>query len=380
MVNQWCIELVRRGWRSEVLTTDAYADSPDTAWIDAYRANYPIDVLPLLGPKGFGYSPTFKKTLQKSLTNFDLVHVHNLWSYCNQLAAHVCVQRKVPFLVSTHGMLDPHSMERKPLKKDLYGRFLEWPALRKASGIVFTHMEEERLARQTCAALPQGFIVPLGTEDPPAKSRKELASVFLTNRPELSDGPRVLFLSRLHSKKGLDLLLPAFRNVLKCRADAKLVLVGPGEPDYLRQLHETIRNLDIADRVLVTGSMIGESKWEALAAGDVYVLPSYQENFAIALVEALRVGTPVVCSQRVNIWLDLKNAGAATICKLTVESVADSILEILNNCQRASDQGARGVKFAAENYTWQGSVDRLMEVYHEVVNDPSSVGGGEQHE
>jgi glycosyltransferase involved in cell wall biosynthesis len=367
VVDQWCVELRRRGVEAAVLTTDSYAPADDFTWQDEYAARYRFTVVKHTGPRGFGYSPQFRSVLADRLKQVDLVHVHNVWGYANRLAASLCPKFQVPFVVSTHGMLDPHSMGRKAWKKRLYGRLFEFPALRQASGLIFTHVEEERLARETCGSLPTGYVVPLGTSDPPAASRSELASRFLNQFPETARGPRVVFLSRLHEKKGLDLLLPAFQHVLQKNSSSQLVLVGPGEGDYVQQLRSRANSLGISEQTHFIGSLHGEQKWAALAAADVYVLPSYQENFAIALVEALRVGTPVVCSQRVNIWSDLANVGAATICELTVESVAESILRLLNDPHRATEQGGKGAAFAAENYTWAKSVERLVDVYRAVV-------------
>jgi glycosyltransferase involved in cell wall biosynthesis len=367
VVDQWCAELRRRGVEAEVLTTDAYASADDQAWQAEYAARYPLAVVKCVGPRGFGYSSQLRPVLADRLKHVDLVHVHNVWGYANRLAARLCPKWDVPFVVSTHGMLDPHSMGRKAWKKRLYGRLFEFPALRQASGLIFTHAEEERLARETCGPLPTGFVVPLGTSDPPAESRSVLASQFLRQFPATARGPRVMFLSRLHEKKGLDLLLPAFQRVLQNHSSGQLVLVGPGEEDYVQELRSRANSLGISQQTHFIGSLHGEQKWAALAAADVYVLPSYQENFAIALVEALRVGTPVVCSQRVNIWSDLANAGAATICELTVESVAESILRLLDDRSGAEEQGGRGAAFAAENYTWAKSVERLVDVYKRVV-------------
>lgn len=366
VVDQWCAELRRRGVEAEVLTTDAYATPGDDAWQAEYAARYPLTVVKHIGPRGFGYSPQFRSVLADRLKHVDLVHVHNVWGYANRLAARLCPKFNVPFVVSTHGMLDPHSMGRKAWKKRLYGRLFEFPALRQASGLIFTHAEEERLARETCGPLPTGYVVPLGTSEPPAESRSELASRFLHQFPATARGPRVVFLSRLHEKKGLDLLLPAFQRVLEKHSSSQLVLVGPGEADYVQQLRSRASSLRISENTHFIGSLHGPQKWAALAAADVYVLPSYQENFAIALVEALRVGTPVVCSQRVNIWSDLAEARAATICELTVESVADSIVRLLDDRGGAEEQGTRGTSFAAENYTWGKSGHRVVEVYESV--------------
>ena len=367
VVDHWCAELQRRSCEVEVLTTNAYATTGDTSWEVHYRSAYPITVLSSCGPRGYGYSRRMSALLRRKLRSCDLVHVHNVWSCCNRLAAVHCVAAGVPFVVSTHGMLDPHSMGRKPWKKQVYGRFVEFPALRKAAAVIFTHQEEERLARITCARLPTGHVVSLGTEEPPSENRAQLTDSFLTRFPQLQDSERIVFLGRLHSKKGLDLLVPAFAEVAKHRSNVKLILAGPGDDSYRKSLIELSKSLHIQDRVCFTGALSGQDKWAALAAADVYVLPSYQENFVISLVEALRVETPVVCSRRVNIWSDLKAADAVSVCELSTESVAKSILGLLQNPGHASDQGKRGANFAAANYTWTRSVDRLVEVYDNVV-------------
>jgi len=380
VVDRWCVQLQRLGVDAEVLTTDAYAEASDTAWQEHYRSGYPITVLPCRGRRGFGYSPKTARLLRTKLNSCDLLHVHNVWSYCNRLAARLCPIADVPFIVSPHGMLDPHSMGLKPWKKRLYGRVVEFPALRKATGLVFTHPEEERLARQTCGKLPAGYVVPLGTEAPPVESREHLAQIFLTQFPSLQDVERIVFLGRLHPKKGLDILLPAFARVAEVRRAAKLVLVGPGDETYVNELRRVAQSLGIMDRVVFTGPLSGRNKWAALAAADVYVLPSYQENFAIALVEALRIGTPVVCSRRINIWSDLADAEAATICELTVDDVASKVLDLLGDRASADVQGQRGAVFAAANYTWEKSVDQLARVYEQVVSCQSSVGRVETDE
>lgn len=368
VVDQWCSELRSRGVEAEVLTTDSYAPPNDDFWQAEYTARYPLTVIKHIGPRGFGYSTMFRSVLADRLKHVDLIHVHNVWGYANRLAADLCPKFKVPFLVSTHGMLDPHSMGRKAWKKRLYGRLFEFPALRRAAGLVFTHTEEERLARETCGQLPKGYVVPLGTSDPPTDSRQDLASLFLSQFPGTARGPRVMFLSRLHEKKGLNLLLPAFQRLLKKSTSSQLVLVGPGETNYIQHLQSYANSLGISEQTHFVGPLHGQLKWAALAAADIYVLPSYQENFAIALVEAMRVGTPVVCSQRINIWSDLVDAGAATVCDLNVESVAQSILELLQHEEHAREQAARASAMAAARFTWPSSTNTLMNVYHQVLS------------
>src|SRR5262249_22116478 len=149
-----------------------------------------------------------------------------------------CRNAQVPYIVMPHGMLDPHSLKRKWLKKQLYGRFVEWPNLRRARAVVYTTLEERRLAESSVAGLPPAYMVPLGADDPPAAPNAELAEEFLQAHPQLRGKVLVTFLSRLHPKKGLDLLIPGFALLATQHPDAQLVLVGPGEADYVLQLRQ----------------------------------------------------------------------------------------------------------------------------------------------
>lgn len=367
VVDRWAVELQRLGCEVTVLSTDAYSDG-ELDWLDEYRQRYPITVCSKLGPKGFGYSTSLKSIFRKLLPQQDIVHVHNLWGYTNQLAGRICPRAGVPFVVSSHGMLDPNSMSRKRWKKSLYAAACEWPVLRRATAMIYTHAEEERLARETCHGLPTGHVVPLGTEEPPSADRGALREKFFDQYPDLRSRRLVVFLGRLHSKKGLDLLLPAMKSVSEQFADVTLVLAGPGEADYVESLRRQVESLGTGDSTVLTGALHGEMKWMALAAAELFVLPSYQENFAIAVAEAMRIGTPVVCSRRVNIWSDIVSAGAAVDCELTTVSVADRILELLADKQRRRRIGEHASEFAETHYSWPNSARALKAAYFQALN------------
>lgn len=369
VVDRWCVELHRLGIDAQVLTTDAYSGSdPSDDWIQNYRASYPIDVMKKTGPNGFGFSSGMKQALAAKLQSVDLVHVHNLWGYTNFIAARLCPAANVPFVVSTHGMLDPNSVTRKKLKKAIYGNIIEWPAIRKAKAIFVTHEEEARLAAQTCSGLPQSIVVPLGTEDPPAADAAELEEEFLEQFPECRNRQRVTFLGRLHSKKGLDLLIPAIARVREEAPDAMLVLAGPAEPSYEAELRQQCDRHGLHGHVVFAGMLTGQSKWAALAAADVFALPSYQENFAIALVEALRMGVPAVISDRINIWSDLIQAEAAIRCDLSSESISREILRLLCDPDLATQIGKNAAETAKTDYTWQKSGQTLEKTYEKVLS------------
>lgn len=374
VVDRWCAHLRASGIDALVLTTDAYSEAgEDHAWIERYREKFPIEVVPCVGPRGFGYGRGLKQQFAHQLRQADLVHVHNLWGYTNLIAAKQCAGAGVPFVVSTHGMLDPHSVARKRWKKRLYGRWIQWPALRRAAGLMFTHAEEERLARASVARLPPGYVVPLGADPPPSGDRESLWADFEARYPNLRGLRRIVFLGRLHSKKGLDLLLPAFARLRQSHRDVHLVLAGPGEPDYVAQLRRTLGSLHITDATTLTGPLHGHDKWSALAAADVFVLPSYQENFALSVIESLGVRTPVVLSDRVNIWQDLVSAGVAMRCELCADDLCRVMAQMLSEPDEARAMGERGQRLASERYSWQRSTELLVDAYRSVLRLSSAV-------
>ena len=189
-----------RGHDVRVLTTDLFADR-DRAWTMAEQRPYALDVFPAIAGNHYGFSTRFWKEIRRCVRNSDVVHVHTLWTFASLAAARACLDARIPFVVMPHGMLDPHSIRSGWLKKQAYGRALEWPLLRRARGICYTHVEEQRLATVTCQRLPNGYIVELGAESPPECERSELRAEFLERYPELLGRTTVLFLGACTRKK-----------------------------------------------------------------------------------------------------------------------------------------------------------------------------------
>jgi glycosyltransferase involved in cell wall biosynthesis len=367
VVDRLCQRLIGRGWDVRVITTDSWADGQDDVWEKRYRDHYPLEVHKTGRLRGYAYSATLAAALKTAIQESSLVHLHTLWSYPTLAAARICRKLGIPYVVMPHGMLDPHSLRRKWLKKWLYGHMLEWPNVRAAQAMIYTHAEEKRLAEQAVSSLPPGHIVPLGADDPPPLGREALAEQFLQEHPELRGRSLVTFLGRLHPKKGLDLLIPAFADVLRSEPNARLLLVGPGEESYLQSLRGLIAVHGLTDKVHCTGPLTSEAKWQALSASAVFALPSYQENFALTVVEALRCGVPVVLSRRVNIWEEVTQAGAALACDLSVPSVASAILQYLKDPAMRATSAARGQQLAADHFNWERSFEALEMVYRRLL-------------
>lgn len=367
VVDRLCRRLAARGHRVRVVTTDALSDGAP-GWEREYaNAGYELEVHRARGNGPFAYSPTFAGAVRAAVASSDLVHLHTAWTYPTLRAAWACRSRGVPYLVMPHGMLDPHSMGRKRLKKWAYAKLFEGPNLRRAAGLVCTHAEEDRLARQSFSGLPRGWVVPLAADEPPPEPREALAEEFLARHGNFRGTKIVLFLGRLHPKKGLDLLLPAFADLVKRVPEARLALVGPGDASYVRGLHETIAANGTAEYVKFLGPLSGRDKWAALSAATLFALPSYQENFAITVVEALSVGTPVMISRRINIAEDIEKAGSGVIANLDTPSISASMAEVVSSAERTERLGSAGRELVRRTYNWDRTADAAELAYRAVL-------------
>jgi glycosyltransferase involved in cell wall biosynthesis len=221
-----------------------------------------------------------------------------------------------PYFVFPHGMLDPwfkRTYPAKHFKKLLYWPWAEYRVLRDAAAVLFTAEAERRLARESFALYRcREVVVNYGTAAPSNPERAQEA--FFAAYPQLQGRPFLLFLGRLHEKKGGDLLINAFIDLRRSNPDLALwlVMAGPcADDEYLRHLR-TLGN-EAGDSILFPGMLTGDTKWGALSAAKAFVLPSHQENFGIAVAEALACGTPVLISNKINIWREIEADGAGLV-------------------------------------------------------------------
>ena len=303
--------LNRLGHEVEIISVDA----PDAPWLNQIGLK-----VHALGPGrgSYGYSPQFLPWIRQHRQEFDVVLVQGIWQYISFAVWRGLRHSATPYFVFPHGMLDPWFARRYPLKhlkKRLY-----WPiesrVLQNAEAVLYTSEEEKLQAHLS------GFryrcneeVVAYGTA-PPSVDLEKAREQFLEKFPRLKNRRLVLFLGRLHTKKGCELLLEAFASIRRSGDEnLHLVFAGPAEPGYLADLQRLSDSLfretdDERRSVTFTGMLEGDLKWGAFAAAEVFALPSHQENFGIAVAEALACGTPVLISNKVNIWREIIDQGA----------------------------------------------------------------------
>ena len=299
----------RFGHEVEVASTDA-ADAP---WVKS--CVFPVHAL---GPGllRYSYCRQLVPWLRENARKFDIVIVNGIWQYQSFAVQHALRRSgDTPYVVYTHGMLDPWFKRRYPLKH--LKKMLYWPreyrVLRDASAVLFTCEEERVLARQSFRPYRcNEVVVKYGTAGPQADAQVEL-DAFYGKHPQLRGKRLALFMGRLHEKKGCDLLLQAFAKVLAADADWQLVICGPDQVGWQTKLAAMAERLKIAERVTWAGMVSGDLKWGAVRAAEVFVLPSHQENFGIVVAEALACGTPALISNQVNIWREVQLHGAGIV-------------------------------------------------------------------
>ena len=266
------------------------------------------------GKPGFGFAPALLPWLRENGAAFDRVIVNGLWQYPGFAVWRAFASSSTPYFVFPHGMLDPwfkRTYPLKHLKKWLYWPWGEYRVLRDARAVIFTSEEERREARESFWLYRcREVISPLGVEAPGARSADE----FLARFPELSRKRIVLFLGRLHPKKGCDLLVDAFLRTAPADDESVvLVMAGPDQTGWEAELKSRADGPGKAHRIFFTGMLDGSMKWSALHAADVFVLPSHQENFALSVAEALACGVPALISNKVNIWREVQEDGAGYV-------------------------------------------------------------------
>jgi len=285
----------------EVVSLDAPTDS--------WTRDFPCPVH-ALGPTrlNYGYTPRLAPWLRAHAGEFDAIIVNGLWQYHALGCWRALRGSAVPYFVFPHGMLDPwfkRTYPLKHLKKWLYWPWADYRVLRDARRVLFTS-EEERLRA------PKSFwlyrcneaVVGYGVAAPDGEPQQQRRA-FFERFPDLRDKRLYLFLGRIHAKKGCDLLIDAFANVMAKDPQAHLFLAGPCADDSVARLKRRAVALQISQQVSWPGMLQGDAKWGAFRAAEAFVLPSHQENFGIAVVEALACGVPVLISDKVNIWREV---------------------------------------------------------------------------
>ncbi len=328
--------------------------SPDPIPLDQ-RIKYHTVAASKLGL--FGYAPGFKSYIENCST--DLFHGNGLWQYPVHAMTAVARNRKIPYILSTHGMLEPWSMTQGKLKKQLALKLFQNRDLQQANVIHCTaEMEAETIRK--LGYKPPVAVIPNGIDETEFEivTKKQ-------NRPR-----QLLFLSRIHRKKGLEMLFRAFSKLdQSIRKEWELIIAGSGEPEYLNYLKQVMNGLGIREQVIWRGQVHGEDRKQLLQKADLFILPTFSENFGIVVAEALASGVPVITTHGAP-WEDLVHYG----CGWWVEPTENELLKVLTDTLRMpgkdlTDMGLKGRKLVEEKYSIRKVADQMLELYRWVLGE-----------
>jgi glycosyltransferase involved in cell wall biosynthesis len=303
----------------------------------------------------------FNKLLQFS----DGLHIHGIWDEHCVASGSLARSAGKPYIVSAHGMLERWAVQHKRVKKWLYSLLLERNNLRRAACLhALTKAEVEDYRRygltNPIAVIPNGVDVP----------RVANSELFLQAHPHLRGKRLILFLSRIHPKKGLNILCQAWRNVCRKASDAHLVLAGPDFENTRSSIEALVDQLGIGASVSFTGMLRDTMKWSALAAAELFVLPSYSEGFSVAVLEAMGMAVPVVISRPCN-FPEVAEAGCGLVIESNAHGLEDALTVLLNgNRSDLVRMGHRGRELVEARYTWPAVGKQLTEVYEWVLGGP----------
>ena len=308
-----------------VVTTVASLDPPEAPWLpdQPFQA---IGLGPVAGT--YGYLRGLPDRIRGLAQQHDVVIIHGTWQYHAFATWRALRGTGIPYFVYTHGMLDPWFKRTYPfkhLKKWAYWPWADYRVLRDATAVLFTTEQERLLARQSFWLYKANeLVVGYGTSAPPPEAERQ-RQAFLQRFPELRGQRILLFLSRIHPKKGVDLLIEAFAAVAHVDPRLQLVIAGPDQVGWQSALQQRAAALGIAERIIWPGMLSGELKWGAFRCAELFCLPSHQENFGIVVAEALACGLPVSIAEPVNISAEVAAAGAGLVHADTVAGTTEAL-------------------------------------------------------
>lgn len=359
-------EQVRRGMDVTICTSNVEYPSgvlpvPTNAPVDVGGVKiwyFPVFFRPLL------YSFAMRQWLKDSIRTFDAVHIHGIYRFPVAYAAQRARKDGIPYVVRPCGTLDPVVYARSKYStvlKRAYEVLFAIPNLNAASAIHYT-TDDERVRAEFLRLTAYNVVVPNGI-DWDAFAVRPARGRFRARLGIGDDTPLVLFLGRITYKKGLDLLIPAFAEVIREMPDVQLAIVGPDDEGLGQTIRAWCRQHNIEDHVRFMDHVPQDQAIEAFVDSDVFALPSYSENFGMTVAEAMACGCPVVISPEVSIWREVQGAGAGRVVDLNVPDIARAILYLLRNPTSARTLGAAGRQLVQNRFIWNKIADEITNVY-----------------
>ncbi len=371
-VRQVCLGLPKLGHSVEVVCLD----EPNAPWLRDYPAKVHAlgptkPTLQAASTEPYGFSIQFVRWMRAHAEKYDAVIVEGVWQFTGLGTWLALRGSATPYFVWTHSMLDPwfkrdHAL--KHLKKWLYWLLVEYRVLRDARAIIYFGEPERALAQQSFRPWPHRTKVAFAglAIHAPSLGPRDDGRIFLEHFPQLRDRRRLLFMGRLHPKKGCDLLIEAFSKVAHVDPSLHLVFAGPDEAGWQQELQQRVMELGLEPRVTWTGMLSGDLKVGALRCAEAFVLPSHTEGFPVAVIEAMACGVPVLTSDKVYIWPEVQKTDGAFIARDDLEGTTELLKKWL---RLTPDERERMKRKAAEGYAERFAPSAVLKQFITVLRE-----------
>ena len=360
--------LAAEGVKVTILTTDSNGDTGQAPLdvpleVPIQQDGYEVYYFRCAPFRRYKFSLNLLRWLARHGHRYDLVHIHALFSPVSTAAAIVARHQKLPYILRPLGTLDPADLQKKRHLKKLYAALLERPNLAGAAALHFTSDQEAKISDRFGTST-HDLIIPLGVT-----LSKPSNSAFRDRYSLPQTRPLVLFLSRIEPKKGLNLLIPALEQLAAEGQDFHFVLAGanPQDPAYEAKIRDQIQTSGLRDRTTLTGFISGGEKTALLQQADLFVLPSYYENFGIAVAEAMAARTPVVISDQVHIWRDIQQSEAGWVSACTLESLTETLRLALSDRSEQQRRGHNAQTHAQKFYSWDAIAQEMIAAYSQIL-------------
>ena len=317
--------------------------------------------------KPYVISMNFFSAVKFNIKKFDIVHIHGLYRFPQAATAYFCRKYDVPYIVRPHGSLNPYlfNNKRRIIRKRLYEYFIENRNLNNASAIQYSTVNE-MLSVKLLGINSQYFISPNSINL--SKYDKLPAKGIFREKHNLNKNQKIIIhFGRINFVKGLDILVKAFAKTLTKFEDIILVLAGPDNEGFRTQVEKWINKERIGPNVIFTGMLGGSDALELLRDADIFALPSYTENFGIAVAEAMACSIPVVISNKVNIYRDVLKAGAGIVTKCKADEVSDAFIQLLKDNKKRINHGKAGIKLVKKKYSPDKIAKNVINIYDDII-------------
>ncbi|MBI4783103.1 MAG: glycosyltransferase [Oscillatoriophycideae cyanobacterium NC_groundwater_1537_Pr4_S-0.65um_50_18] len=366
--------LRHHGADATIVTTNddgvALLDVPLREWTD-YQG-VPVQFFDRFSPKmnsirEFAFSSSLTFWLWQHLHEYDLLHIHAIFSYPSTVAMAIARQKQIPYIVRPLGQLCHWSLQQGQVKKQVYLNSIERENLQRAHALHFTSLAEQEEAAQVGLSAPS-FVLPHGLRPPQLipdarqKLHQQLGSPI--------EQPIILFLSRLHPKKGLPYLFSALS---VCQTPLTFVLAGSGTAEHEAEVAEQVRSAGIDSCTHRVGQVAGKFKDLLLQGSDLFALTSHSENFGIAVLEALAAGTPVLTTPGVALSPLVAQERLGWVVELDSQAISQTLQTFLQHPETAEGMGDRARQIVCDRYSWEAVTSSLLEKYQAILSSPASV-------